>query len=146
MTFNYTKTVQNLYGKSGVKHIHNRVGQELIFGHSTNNPIYQEDCYNSLGSNFLDEILEMLYKDTEKQLSKYRDFFQKINTGVQEVYSYGFSYGESDVVYIKNIVARINYNAIWYFTKFDSLNKEFLRKTKIKLRKWGFKGQFGILE
>ena len=47
MTFNYTKTVQHLYGKSGVKHIHNRVGQKLIFGHSTIDPAYQEDCYNS---------------------------------------------------------------------------------------------------
>ena len=147
MTFNYTKTVQNLYGKSGVKHIHNRVGQKLIFGHSTIDPSYQEDFYNSLGSNFLDEILEMLYKDTKKQLSKYKDFFQNIRADVKEVYSYGVSYGQSDVVYIKNIIERIGENAIWYFTKFDYLkNKEFLRKTKIKLRRWGFKGKFGIFE
>lgn len=147
LTFNYTKTLQKLYGKSGVKHIHNRVGQKLIFGHSTINPSYQEDCYNPLMSSFLDDILKMLYKDTEKQLSKYKHVFQNISTDVEEVYSYGFSYGHSDVVYIKKIINRISEKAIWYFTKFDYMkNKEFLRKTKIKLRKWGFKGQFGIFE
>lgn len=147
MTFNYTKTVQNLYGKSGVKHIHNRVGQKLIFGHSAIAPLYLEDCDKFLMSDMLDEILKMLYKNTEKQLLKYRDFFQNIRVDVKEVYSYGFSYGQSDVVYIKNIIERIDENAIWYFTKFDYLkNKEFLRKTKSKLRRWGFKGQFGIFE
>lgn len=77
MTFNYTKTVQVLYGKYGVKHIHNRVGQELVFGHSKSNAINQEDCYNSLNSNYLDDILKMLYKDTDRQLSKYKNFFKK---------------------------------------------------------------------
>ena len=147
LTFNYTKTLQKLYGKSGVKHIHNRVGQKLIFGHSTINPSYQEDCYNPLMSSFLDDILKMLYKDTEKQLSKYKHVFQNISIDVKEVYSYGFSYGDSDVVYEKKIIDRISEKAIWYFTKFDYVkNKEFLRKTKIKLREWGFKGQFGIFE
>lgn len=147
LTFNYTKTLQKLYGKSGVKHIHNRVGQKLIFGHSTINPSYQEDCYNPLMSSFLDDILKMLYKDTEKQLSKYKHVFQNISIDVKEVYSYGFSYGDSDVVYVKKIIDRISEKAIWYFTKFDYVkNKEFLRKTKIKLREWGFKGQFGIFE
>ncbi|MDE7305850.1 MAG: bacteriophage abortive infection AbiH family protein [Clostridia bacterium] len=146
MTFNYTKTVQILYGKSGVKHIHNRVGQELIFGHSNISPTYQEDGYNSLGSNFLDDILKILYKDTEKQFSKYSDFFRKIGVDINEIYSYGFSYGMSDSSYIKFIIDKVSENAIWNFTKYDSTNKEFMRRTKIKLRKWGFKGQFCIYE
>ena len=146
VTFNYTKTLQILYGKSGVKHIHNRVGQELIFGHSNISPTYQEDGCNSLGSNFLDDILIMLYKNTEKQFSKYRDFFRKIGPDINQVYSYGFSYGMSDSYYIKYIISKISENAMWKFTKYDSLNKEFMRRTKIKLRKWGFKGEFGIFE
>ena len=146
MTFNYTKTVQILYGKSGVKHIHNRVGQELIFGHSNISPTYQEDCYNFLSSDFLDDILKMLYKDTGKQFSKYSDFFRKIGTDINEIYSYGFSYGRSDNYYVKFIIGRISENAIWNFTKYDSLNKEFMRRTKSKLRKWGFKGEFGVYE
>ncbi|MDE6201103.1 MAG: bacteriophage abortive infection AbiH family protein [Clostridiales bacterium] len=146
MTFNYTKTVQILYGKSGIKHIHNRVGQELIFGHSNINCTYEEDCVESLYSNFLDDILRKLYKNTEKQMSKYSDFFKRIDNSVNEVYSYGFSYGASDIPYIKLVVGRIAENAVWYFTKYDSLNKEFIRKTKIRLRKLGFKGRFDIYE
>ena len=144
MTFNYTKAVQFLYGKPRVKHIHNRVGQELVFGHSNVNPTYQEDCYNSLGSNFLDDILKMLYKDTKKQIKKYRDFFRKIDSSINEVYSYGFSYGMSDITYVKLIIENIAEDAVWYFTRFDSMNKEFMRRTKIKLRKLGFKGEFAI--
>ncbi len=146
MTFNYTKTIQILYGKLGVKHIHNRVGQELIFGHSNISPKYQEDCDNSLVSNFLDDILEMLYKNTDRQFSKYRDFFKKIGSDSYEIYSYGFSYGMCDSSYIKFIISKVPENAIWKFTKYDSLNKEFMRRTKIKLRKWGFKGTFAIYE
>lgn len=145
MTFNYTKTVQCLYSKVGVKHIHNRVGQELIFGHSKVNPTYWEVVSGALMSNCLDDILKYLYKDTQKQLLKYSTFFQKINCDIKEIYSYGFSYGKADIIYIKNIINQIDENTIWYFTEFDALkNKEFLRKTKIKLRRWGFKGKFGI--
>ncbi|MCH5259210.1 MAG: bacteriophage abortive infection AbiH family protein [Lachnospiraceae bacterium] len=146
MTFNYTKTIQILYGKSGIKHIHNRVGQELIFGHSNIDSTYQEDCYNSLNSNFLDDIIKMLYKDTRKQIAKYSDFFKKIDSSINEVYSYGFSYGPSDIPYIKLIISRIAEDVAWYFTKFDSQNKEFMRRTKIKLRRLGFKGQFSVGE
>lgn len=146
MTFNYTKTVQILYGKSAVKHIHNRVGQKSFFGHNNINTTYQEDCYNSICSSSLDEILKMLYKDTNKQMAKYREFFNKIDTSITEVYSYGFSYGASDIPYIRNVVGNIATNAEWNFTKFDSLNKEFMRRTKIKLRKLGFKGQFSIAQ
>lgn len=146
MSFNYTKTVQILYGKSGVKHIHNRVGQELIFGHSDINATYQENCYNSLCSNSLDAMLKMLYKNTKKQFAKYSGFFRKIDTGINEIYSYGFSYGISDMPYIKFIIDNISENAIWNFTKYDSLNKEFIRRIKIKLRKLGYKGKFGVYE
>lgn len=146
MTFNYTKTVQILYGKSGVKHIHNRVGQELIFGHSNISPTYQEDCCGSLISSSLDDILKMLYKDTERQFSKYSDFFRKIDTDIKDIYSYGFSYGMSDSSYIKFVISKVSENTVWYFTKYDSLNKEFMRRTKIKLRNWGFKGEFGIYD
>jgi len=62
---------------------------------------------------------------------------------VDTVYSYGFSYGKVDGVYIKEIIKRISPEATWYFTSFESQDKNSLRIKKIKLRNYGFKGTFG---
>ena len=45
---------------------------------------------------------------------------------------------------LKKIISSISPNAIWYFTEFESQDTESLRVKKIKLRKYGFKGKFGI--
>lgn len=42
LTFNYTKTLQEIYGIKKVIHIHNRVGQKLIWGHGKENIMYDE--------------------------------------------------------------------------------------------------------
>lgn len=145
MTFNYTKTIEMLYDKRGVKHIHNRIGQNLIFGHSEVSPMYKENIFDGgLMASDLDDILKSLYKDTDRQKYKYRNFFNKIDNNINEIYSYGFNYSKSDITYIKLILKSISVNSIWYFTKFDSKNKNFIRIIKIKLRKLGFKGSFGI--
>ena len=152
ITFNYTKTLQELYGIKKVIHIHNRTGQKLIFGHGQDNVTYGEFMNSHdgkasglrIGSTFLDEMLLSFRKDTGKQLKKYNKFFKELNSEIDEVYSYGFSYGKVDGIYIKNIVNKISPNAIWYFTKFESENKEMLRVKKVKLRRYGFKGKFGI--
>lgn len=145
-TFNYTKTLQILYGIKKVIHIHNRVGQKLIFGHSYDDIMYGELSENFLGigSSFLDEMVMSFRKDTVAPIRKYRDFFKSLDQTVDRVYSYGFSYSPVDKVYIKMIIERISPNATWYFTEYEASNKEKLRINKVKLRNYGFKGSFGI--
>lgn len=148
-TFNYTKTLQRLYGIKKVIHIHNRIGQKLIFGHEKDGDIglYQNFDFEDgpcLSSSFLDEMILSFKKDTASPLKKYNDFFKKLDRNIDKVYSYGFSYGKVDSVYIKKIISSISPNAIWYFTEFESQDTESLRVKKIKLRKYGFKGKFGI--
>ena len=150
-TFNYTKTLQKLYGIKKVIHIHNRVGQKLIFGHEKTNQIglYQNISFEEgpcISSTFLDDMIVSFRKDTASPLKKYNKFFKKLDKSIDKVYSYGFSYGKVDSVYIKKIIANISPNATWYFTKFESSNVETLRIKKIKLRKYGFKGDFGIYD
>lgn len=149
--FNYTKTLQKLYGVKKVIHIHNRVGQKLIFGHDKSDEIglYQSmDCGDGLiiGSTFLDNMVLSFRKDTVTPMKKYAKFFKGLDRNIDKVYSYGFSYGKVDKVYIKEIVSRISENATWYFTEHESNNHEALRIKKIKLRRYGFKGTFGIFE
>lgn len=151
LTFNYTKTLQKLYGIKKVIHIHNQVGQNLIFGHEKDNVMYDQldnDILTGpfISSSFLDEMVMSFKKDTVSPLTKYNDFFKKLDSNIDKVYSYGFSYGKVDSVYIKKIISRICPDAIWYFTAFEAKNSKALRIKKVKLRKYGFKGTFDIFE
>lgn len=145
-TFNYTKTLQILYGVKKVTHIHNRVGQNLIFGHPYTDIMYGELSENFLGigSSFLNDMVMSFRKDTASPVKKYKDFFKSLDHTVDQIYSYGFSYSPVDKIYIKMIIEKISPKAIWYFTEHDAADKEGLRIKKVKLRNYGFKGSFGI--
>lgn len=147
LTFNYTKTLQNLYGIRKVIHIHNRVGQNLIWGHgeddiSYNHSVNDSSIGPSIGSSFLDDMLMSFKKDTLAPQKKYSNFFVKLDRTIDKVYSYGFSYGKVDSVYIKKIVNSISPDAVWYFTTYEALDNKSIRIKKIKLRRYGFKGKF----
>lgn len=149
LTFNYTKTLQILYGIKRVIHVHNRVGQTLVFGHGRENIMYNQFNHNfstgtNIGSSFLNDMVTSFKKDTDSPLRKYSDFFKKLDDNVNNIYSYGFSYSKVDRAYIKKIISQIAPNAVWHFTQFEAQNSEELRIKKIKLRRYGFKGAFGI--
>lgn len=148
MSFNYTKTLQHVYGVKVVKHIHNRVGQKLIFGHGCDDPWYFEPEGNrpSFASSELEDFIASLRKDTNKQLRKYSDFFRKLGLEIDKVYSYGFSYAKVDSPYIKEVVRRISPYATWYFTEHEAKNKKELGKKKSKLRRYGFNGEIRVFQ
>ena len=129
MSFNYTKTLQKVYGVKVVKHIHNRVGQPLIFGHGKNTVKYNEPYseHVSISSSFLDDFLIFYKKDTERQMKKYKDFFKRLDCSIDKVYSYGFSYSTVDNVYIKEVIKNISDSATWYFTTHEASDKKGLR-------------------
>ena len=149
-TFNYTKTLQQLYGVKKVIHIHNRVGQKLIFGHGEDDIMYNQ--FNNdpmglhIGSSFLDDMIMSFKKDTDRPMKKYNAFFKNLNYTIDRVYSYGFSYGKVDSIYIKRIIEKVSPHATWYFTSYEAENTESLRIKKVKLRRYGFKGNFGIYD
>lgn len=147
-TFNYTKTLQRLYNVKKVTHIHNRVGQKLIFGHGQERVSYgshqnKNERHAITGSSFFDDMLTSFKKDTSSPLKKYSDCFKKLNHEIDRIYSYGFSCSKVDSVYIKEIINRVSPKATWYFTSFEAKDKEAIRIKKIRLRRYGFKGAFG---
>ncbi len=74
-TFNYTKTLQILYGAKKVIHIHNRSGQKLIFGHGEKDIMYGElGGESQIGSSFLDDMVISFKKDTVTPMKKYNSF------------------------------------------------------------------------
>lgn len=144
-SFNYTKTLEKIYGIKDVTHIHNCVGQKLVFGHGEDDARYEERNMDSmLGSSFLDDMVMSFRKDTEFPMIRCKKFFKKLNRNIDKVYSYGFSYGKVDSIYIKRIINNISENAVWYFTEFETKDSEAIRIKKIKLRNYGFKGAFGV--
>lgn len=82
-SFNYTKTLQKLYGVKKVIHIHNRVGQKLIFGHDKSGKVglYQNMNYEdgpNISSSFLDDMVLSFKKDTASPMKKYANFFRSL--------------------------------------------------------------------
>ena len=147
LSFNYTKTLQTLYDIRKVIHIHNRVGQKLIWGHGIDKVEYCSLSHDyALGSSFLNEMLGTFRKDTNTAIRKYRDFFRKLDCNVDRVYSYGFSYGAVDSIYIKLIIQKISPNAVWHFTSYEAKDSKALCIKKTKLRRYGFKGSFSVFE
>ena len=146
-TFNYTKTLDKLYRIKDVTHIHNYVGQQLEFGHGQDDVMYGEDENDlMLGSSFLDDMVMKFRKDTDFPLIKHKKFFKKLSYDINKVYSYGFSYGDVDSVYIKRIINSIAPDAVWHFTTFETNDSADLDIKKSKLRDWGFNGDFDIYE
>ena len=85
-------------------------------------------------------------KDTDFAMIRCKKFFKKLNPNIDRVYSYGFSYGKVDSVYIKRIINSISPDTKWYFTEFEARDSELLRIKKIRLRNYGIKGTFDVYE
>lgn len=122
LSFNYTQTVEEVYSvdNNHICYIHgNRYGK-IYFGHG--NKIDNSDSYmiNNLGSeNNLSKIDKLLLKDTENILQNNIEFFSLLKD-VEEIYSYGFSYGDVDDIYIEAIVNNINSEKVtWYLHDYD---------------------------
>lgn len=139
LTFNYTRTLEKLYNVKNVCHIHGTTNREFFFGHGTDKTF--EDFSYYIGSE--DNLLEShnsLKKDTTKALENNREFFKKISSDITKIYSFGFSFGDVDLIYIKEICKRLSKDTTWYLNTFYShLHNDF----KKKIVDCGFKGKFG---
>ena len=149
LSFNYTLTLEKLYKIKKVTHIHNHVGQNLLWGHGMENALYDPSIDTNipqkpfLTASTLDEMINSLKKDSVKAIQNHNHFFKNLSTNINKVYSYGFSFSDVDSIYIKKIINSINPFAIWYFTKFECDDQKSLKIKQTKLRQWGFKGPFG---
>lgn len=140
LTFNYTPVLEEVYGAILVEHIHGSQGDKVIIGHGEP---YKEFESSYTGSEWaLSELHEALRKDTSKAIEDAQFFFNNLGS-VRNIYSHGFSFSEVDLPYIEEICQKINTeNMTWYLNNF---NEEEERRTyKEKIKKCGFKGNFGI--
>lgn len=147
LNFNYTRTLEELYGVQNVCHIHGVQGsnEKLLFGHGEGR-LYDEDNFSAyIGcEDGLEEIRHALRKDTDYALRKHLKFFKKINNGFTEMYSYGFCFSDVDQIYLRKIFERINTeNVVFYLHKYDKGKHKQQREI---IQKCGFNGGFSLFD
>ena len=87
----------------------------------------------------MSELQYELKKDTSKVIQQNKDILKKFGL-VDEIYSYGFSFSEVDLVYIKEICSQSSTKNIrWYLNDYDGSKFE---EFKDKIKKCGFEGEF----
>lgn len=143
LSFNYTRTLEELYGVRYVCHIHGVQGGKgnLLFGHGAGRRFDEDNMSSYIGcEDGLEEIQRALRKDTERALHAHRGFFQKLTYGFSAIYSYGFSFGDVDQIYLKEIFRMANTeNIVFYLNKYDKDKHE---QQKEIIQNCGFCGKF----
>lgn len=152
ITFNYTDVLEKIYNIPllNILHIHNKVGEELIFGHgkslddfNVKKALYgDENAYlsydedgnvesNAVGheqfaENAVCTFYDNMRKPTNKILNNHINFFNGLSN-VDEVVVLGHSYNEIDLPYFIKISESTNDNTKWtllYFTDKDKMLAE----------------------
>lgn len=140
LSFNYTRLLEDVYGidDTVVCHIHGECGmaeEDIFFGHG-NEEEFTETNYAWGAENSLNELKTELKKDTWEAYSRHKEFFDRLNT-VKKIYSYGFSFSDVDMFYIKTIAERVNLeDTVWYFDSYAWNNNKGAIE---KVRSAGFK-------
>ncbi len=138
ITFNYTETLELAYGipLDKVLHIHNKVGEELIFGHgkkSENFNVRQalygnEDAYLSFdeygnleseevghekfAENAVCDFYDMMRKPTERIIEENSEYFKDLKN-INEIVILGHSYNQIDLPYFKRISEILGKSVTW---------------------------------
>ena len=142
LTFNYTKTLEEIYGISGefICHIHGVQGGDILFGHGNTKDYTDEYMEENTGSeNLLSDLDGFLRKDTKQALKEHKLFFDSIGDQIKDVYSIGFSFADVDLIYIKEICKMLPADAVWNLNNF---NPDDIPGFETKLKECGFKGKF----
>lgn len=161
ITFNYTEILEKVYKIpiSNILHIHNKVGEKLVFGHGKKSEDFNvkkalygdekafldidedgniessEVGHEMFAENEVCAFYEKMRKHTEKIIPTLRSFISSISN-IDEVIIIGHSYNEIDFPYFEEIGKIIDSNTKWilhYFSEKDKKSAEaIMNKLKIK--------------
>lgn len=144
LTFNYTETLEHLYGvpSENICHIHNRVAEDEtpIVGHNTHFKMdepYDMTIGERQEKKTMEDALNGLQKQHSTNIRMNSHFFNQINRDIDMVVIYGHSVGDIDMPYFRYIKNHVSPNAQWwisYFTEKDYENIKMLHK-KLKFNR-----------
>lgn len=159
LTFNYTKVLEKIYQISPTRicHIHGSIDDKnsIILGHGDDwsckhleeTPLSEYEHLKNHGSmNEIYEITELedsirnsLRKDVVKCYLYHQNFFENLSH-IKKVFSFGFSYNDIDLFYIKRIIEQAKDDVQWYLDDYDEQKNKYFER---QIRKCGFRGCFG---
>jgi len=150
LTFNYTETLEDIYNipSSRILHIHNKVGEQLIFGHGKNSDdfnvqqtLYGEEDYfierdetgeiisspvghEQFAEQSVVEFYNKMRKPVEEIIASNYDFFNRLFE-IDEIIVIGHSYNAIDYPYFHEISESINTDVVrWYLHYFNDEDYE----------------------
>jgi hypothetical protein len=159
MTFNYTTVLEQVYRipTSNICYIHNKVGEELVFGHgkgledfNVKKALYgdknahlsvdedgniesSEVGHERIAENAVCVFYDKMRKNTEKTIQNHFNFFNNLS-GVDEVIVLGHSYNVVDFPYFEKISESINKNAKWVLSYFSETDKQSAEKVMDRIK------------
>lgn len=153
LCFNYTDTLEAVYNVSrkNICYIHGKVKESdsIFFGHGNKlnyDDFFQDNPnYFSVAEGYA-AINESLRKPVENIIECNNEFFEQLSK-IEEVFSYGFSFGEVDEPYIKDIIKNVSDSLTWNVvsteskikgTTFPSVEKR--KQIEETIKKCGYKG------
>lgn len=121
LSFNYTRTLEDIYRITPnlICHIHGLKGGEIVIGHCNDN--FHDAVNGDFGMEVIEQIHRNLRKPTENIIKDNTDFFERLSVAeIQNIYSWGFSFSQVDIIYIQEICQRIDTrSAVWHLHNHD---------------------------
>ena len=159
ITFNYTEVLERIYRipLPNILHIHNKVGEELIFGHgkkvedfNVKKALYgdenaflntdedgniesNETGHEKFAENAVREFYDKMRKQTKEIIENHSNFFNNISD-IDEVIVLGHSYNEIDFPYFKKIANSIHEKTKWTLHYFSDKDRESAEKIMEELK------------
>ena len=133
LTFNYTDTLESLYGipSDRITHIHGkaRSSSQIIVGHnkkSKRNPEYTGEIWQAKEGvrERIKAEMDKNYKDTSAIIRRHKAFFDSL-ADVTAIEVLGFSYSDIDYPYFAEIKKSVPLSAkwiFWYYSDIDQIN------------------------
>ncbi|MHA4327792.1 bacteriophage abortive infection AbiH family protein [Bacillus cereus] len=134
--FNYTKTLEDVYNVNAdaITHLHGVAGESVKFGHGAG--------YRDEAGEEEQDVHEKFRKDTSKIAKEHSVFWKEQfpELQIKEIYSFGFSYGDVDQVYLTKLFESLGDTSdiTWFFNSFDIEREE---EFKDILEECGFNGK-----
>lgn len=143
-TFNYTRTLEEVYGARQVLHVHGEIGRGILLGHTPNIDVDSFCQRNSIPSccyHAAKVLLEITEKDTIQNSKNLDAYYLFMDREITDIYSYGFSFGEVDWPYIKDICKTLDTSKIvWHLSDYSDISER--NRYQEIIRDCGFKGEF----
>ena len=166
LSFNYTETIESIYGmdSSSICYIHGQretdpqlriEKSKSTFGKNNTELIvgFAEKYVNNILKSKNKGVLMNLLKRTEENIVYHRDFFDRLKReNIKEIYSFGLSFSDADMPYIKTICDIMQTNnrdidMIWYIAPYGCFFKRFREKVHFIncIKNSGFRGKIRVL-